>query len=250
MFGSIVNRPTYLDHLFSSDPAGDPAGGGGGGGGGAGGDGGGNGNDGNGGDADRRFTQSDVDRAASARAAEAKRKAESDLAQQLGVSVDDAKKIIAAHQAQDDKDKTDAQRAREAADAEKAAAEQAKRDATAERTAAQVERALIKSKVKDDALTDAAVLANVAPGATDDEIGEAVKGLVQRRPEFFDAAAGDGSGGDGAGAGGQGGGPPAGDPAGRPAGAPKGQDAYTRGLERAKQLGGPATYAVLEGQKK
>lgn len=225
--------PSYSDHLCSFNEEGD---------------GGGGGSEGDPPKADppkddagkaneKTFTQADVDKAASARAAEAKRKATSDLAEQLGVSVDEAKKIIAAHQSAEDAQKTEAQRAKEAADQAKAEADAAKAEAAAERQAARVERALIKDHVRDDCLEDSLSLLKVAPEATPEELTAAIEAFKERRPEFFDANGEDPKRT-----------PPPGDPKGKPA-PKKAEDAWARGEERAKRSAGSTGYPILEQAK-
>jgi hypothetical protein len=225
--------PSYLSHLCSVEDGGDGGEDGGSGGGGAPAP---KADDDKGGE--KTFTQADVDKAASARASEARRKATSDLAEQLGVSLDEAKKIIAASKSAEDAQKTEAQRAKEAADQAKAEADQAKAEAALERQAARIERALIKDHVRDDCLEDSLALMKVDAEATPEELTAAVQAFKERRPEFFEA---------------EGGGdpkrtPPPGDPKGKPTGK-KAEDAFARGEERAKATVGQSGYPILEQVK-
>lgn len=185
---------------------------------------------------EKTFTQADVDKAASARAAEAKRKATSDLAEQLGVSVDEAKKIIAASKASEEAQKTEAQRAKEEADAAKQQADAEKAEAAAERMAARIERALLKNHVRDDCLDDSLALLKVDADASPEEITAAVTAFAERRPEFFGAEGEPKRT------------PPPGDPKGKPA-PKKAEDAYARGEERAKRTQAPSVYPILEQVK-
>lgn len=186
---------------------------------------------------EKMFTQADVDKAASARAAEAKRKATSDLAESLGVSVDEAKKIIAASKASEDAQKTEAQKAKEAADAARAEADTEKASAAAERMAARIERELFKNHVKDDCLGDSLALLKVDADASPEEIIAAVKTFSERRPEFFGAEEGEGKRT-----------PPPGDPKGKPT-PKKTEDAFARGEERAKSLQSSGGYPILQQAK-
>jgi hypothetical protein len=186
---------------------------------------------------EKTFTQADVDKAASAQAAEAKRKATADLAEQLGVTVDEAKKIIAAHQSAEESQKTEAQRAKEAADAAKAEADEAKAEAARERQAAKIERALIKDHIRDDCLEDSLALLKVDADASPEEFTAAIAAFKERRPEFFEATGEESKRT-----------PPPGDPKGKPAGK-KPEDAYARGEERAKRSVGTSGYAILENVK-
>jgi hypothetical protein len=187
---------------------------------------------------EKTFTQADVDKAASARAAEAKRKATSDLAEQLGVSVDEAKKIIAASKASEEAQKTEAQRAKEAADQAKAEADEAKAEAARERQAARIERALIKDHIRDDCLEDSLALLNVAPEATPEELTAAIEAFKERRPEFFEATDEGGTNRR----------TPPGDPKGKPT-PKKPEDAWARGEERAKRSASTSGYPILEQVK-
>ena len=243
----LPNMRPIIDTYFSLNGEGE----------GGGGSGGGNGGEGGGGTGgapepkndpepkdEKTFTQADLDRAASARANEAKRKAERDLADSLGVSIEEAKRILKEHADKADLEKSEAQRSKEAADKAKAEADQAKADAAKERMSAKVERALIRSHVRDDRVDQSLLLVTVAPDATDEEIAAAVATFKGTTPEFFS----EDEGGNGGGTGGK----PAvpGDPKGKPA--PKRtEDGYTRGVERAKKQtgGGDGTYPILQQVK-
>jgi hypothetical protein len=150
------------------------------------------------------LTQADVDRAT----AEAKKAAIAEVAQTLGCSVADAKKLVEAQRAAEDAQKTEAQRAREAADAEKAAAATEKAAAATERRQLQVERALVGAKVRDDRHERAVrlVLAEIDDKADADGIKAAVKKFADETPEWFGEAKttpGSDPGGRGPGGGGQ-----------------------------------------------
>jgi DNA-binding transcriptional MerR regulator len=150
------------------------------------------------------LTQADVDRAT----AEAKKAAIAEVAQTLGCSVADAKKLVEAQRAAEDAQKTEAQRAREAADAEKAAAATERQAAAAERRQLQVERALVGAKVRDDRHERAVrlVLAEIDDKADADGIKAAVKKFADETPEWFGEAKttpGSDPGGRGPGGGGQ-----------------------------------------------
>lgn len=170
----------------SDDPPGDGQGGG------DSGAGGGKGGEGEGG---QTFTQADLDRIATREKAQGRRAAEDDIAKDLGVSLDEAKRILAEARERDEKQKTEAQRAKEAADAEKAAAEAAKAEAARERHEARVERALVAAGVSDDKrLGRLARLIEVEVGAELDDVKAAVADLHKEMPELFGAANGAGAG--------------------------------------------------------
>lgn len=136
-------------------------------------------------DDDKRFTQADLDKAAAAARREGKRSAAEDLAKELGISVEDAKKVIADAKKAEDEKKDEATKAREAADAEKAAAEREKTEAAKERHAVKVERALLKAGIDPDKTERVAKLVEVEVGAEADEIETAVETLKSDIPTLF-----------------------------------------------------------------
>jgi hypothetical protein len=221
----------------------DPAGGAGGGGGGGG--------------AASGVPQAEVDRIVKNRVEETRQSVTKKIMEELGVDMDTAKQMIADSKKRDDDEKSDATKAKEAADAEKAAAATEKEQAAKDRHDAKVERALVrvaptfeddKDKTADQKL-DAWVsrvgrllAGDVEVGADADAIADAVKTLKTDMPELFGAPAekDDGNGTD----------PPPSDPPGTPPKKKGTEDAYQRGLERAKKAGaGASTYAILENQK-
>lgn len=186
--------------------------------------------------------QDRVDQIVKDRVEATKRQTMEAVAKDLGVSVEEAKKIIADATAKSESEKSEAQKAREAADKEKGDAETEKAAAAKERLDTKVERHLIRALpagLKDEEV-DAKVarltrLIDVEPGADDDAIKKAVDALKKDVPELF--------------GGGSNGLPPS-DPPGTPPKDRPNSDAFKRGEERAKQYGsGATTYAVLEGQK-
>lgn len=190
---------------------------------------------------EKTLPQSEVDRIVQERVGETKRKALEDVAKTLGVSVDEAKKIIDDHQKQQDKDKSEAQLAREAADREKAESEAAKTEAAQERHTAAVERALLRALPKDldDAALDARVskiarLVEAEVGADADTIKKAVDALRKDMPELFGGVAG--------------GGVPNSDPPGTPPKKKGSDDAFTKGAERAKSLTNTTGYKILSNK--
>lgn len=215
---------------------------------------GGNGNSGEGGNADppkgdppkdgngNTISQAEMRRIAAREKAEGKQAAERAIADQLGVSIEEAKRIITAAKADEDKQKTEAQRAKEAADSEKAAAEKDKQDAKLERHQASVERALIRAlpnDLDDDALDKRVArlskLIEVEVGADADTIKAAVTQLKTEMPELFPTT--------GTGPRGGANGDPKGGP---PKDKPKSEDAYSRGLERAKGTASSGGYPIMD----
>lgn len=194
--------------------------------------------------APKTFTQEEVSAMLTREKDQGKRAAEEAIAKQLGVSIEDAKKLIADAKKREDAEKSEAQKAREAADAEKAEAERNKSEAARERHATRVERALLRALPKDldDDKLDARVskltrLIDVEVGADDAAIKAAVEELRKEWPELFPTN-GSGNGGKNP--------PPPGDPKGKPPTPKVGNDAYNKGLERAKARTGTGTYDMLK----
>jgi DNA-binding transcriptional MerR regulator len=251
MLRSILLRPSYHDYLCSFNEA---DGGDGGGGGGNGGDGGGNGNEGQGTTppAGENLSKAEVDTIVKGRVEQTRKATADSIAKDLGVSLEDAKRIIKESQDQSDAQKTEAQRAREAADREKADAETEKQAAAQERHDARVEKLLVRAlprdlddDVLDKRVTKLGRLLDVEVGADEATIKTAIDGLCKEWPELFPTDENEGSNGNGNGTGKV----PSGDPKGKPAPKKPAEDAYTRGAERAKAQSPGAGYAVLEGLK-
>ncbi len=133
----------------------------------------------------RTFTQDEVDRMVGRARGEARRTAATDLAEELGCTVDEAKaKIAAAAKVEDDK-KTDTDRALEAATTAQAEAERARAEATSDRLTAKLERQLTRAGVDDKALARAVRLLDVDPDADDDAITTEIEALQADVPGLF-----------------------------------------------------------------
>lgn len=192
-------------------------------------------------EAGKVLTQSEVDRIVQDRVGQTKRQTEEAIAKQLGVSVDEAKRIIQEHAKASDKDKSEAQLAREKADREAVEAETAKGEAAQERHNAAIERALIKVLPKDldDAQLDAKVarlarLLDVEIGADADKIKQAVEALKKEEPLMFGVPDSNGTK------------VPDSDPAGKPPVKKGSDDAFSRGAERAKAAASGSQYPILK----
>jgi hypothetical protein len=200
-------------------PAGDPAGGQGGAGGGT--------DPSKGGTEDKTFTQADLNRIATREKAEGKAAAEKAIAESLGVSIEDAKAIIAASKEAEDKKKSEADKDREAAAKERTEAEKVRKDAAKELHEARVRTAFAAAGFTgdDDALKRVLPMVTVAEGASSEDIAADVKELKKTlNPDLFGAKKGGAGGGRLPGGDPKGGTPP-------PAG---GEDAMTRGAQRFK----------------
>lgn len=186
------------------------------------------------GNGQQTFTQAELNRIAAREKEEGKRAAAADIAKTLGCTVEEAVELIKQAKAADDSQKTEAQRAREAADKEKADAEKEKAEAAREKHIARVERVLLKAGVPEAKLDRVGRMLDVEVGTEGDKLDEAVKDLKKDFPELFA---------------GKKGGPPDSDPPGTPPKPELKDEAFTRGIERAKQYRGGTFVGVQEGAK-
>lgn len=176
------------------------------------------------------LSQAEVDRIVQERVGQTKRQTEDSVAKQLGVTVDEAKAIIKAQRDAQDKEKSEAQLAREQADRERQEADSEKSEAKRETHDAKVERALIRALPKDldDDVLDKKItrlsrLLDVEVGADLAAVRKAVEALKKEEPLLFGVTAAPTKQGV-----------PNSDPSGKPP-KPKGsEDAFARGLEKAK----------------
>lgn len=142
--------------------------------------------------AGRTYTDEDVNRIAAKERRDAEKRArdarDAELAEQWGVPIDQVQSTIDAAKAAADKDKTDAQREKEAAATARANADKALADAVSERHSLRVERSLLRAGVPaDDAdlLADAVTLVRVDPAADDKAIADAIEVVKGRHPGMF-----------------------------------------------------------------
>lgn len=146
-------------------------------------------------DPPKTFTQEDLDKYAGRRVGEAKRKAQQELADQLGVSVDEAKKIIEEKRQADEASKTEVDKAKEAAEQSKREADAAKAEAAKERFENRVYRKLsaagVGAGMEDEAaekqIARARRLLDVTVEATDDEIAAQIAEIKNDVPGLFTA---------------------------------------------------------------
>lgn len=144
------------------------------------------------------FTQADLNKIGAKEKAAGKRAAEQAFADSLGVSIEDAKKIIADHKVAEDAKKSEADRLKDAAAAEKAEAEKNKSTTAGEVRTARIERALAAEKfpkIDDDTATATVVrMVDVALEASYDDVKDAVKELKKEFPALFAEVKDDGTG--------------------------------------------------------
>lgn len=157
--------------------------------------------DGDGGDG-RTFTQDELSRYTTKSARQAAAKARRDLAEQLGVSLEDAAKIIRDHREAEEQTKDEITKAREAAAAATTQAAALEQDLKRERLSRQVGAALLKRDGDKpgcdpevvDTITDLAVsFAIDAPDGEDDPVAWAVSQARTRIPHVFTSAGGSGA---------------------------------------------------------
>lgn len=132
------------------------------------------------------FTQDQLTAVAAREKSEGRTAALREVSEQLGMSVEDAKTLLAAARAADDANKTEAQRALDAANAAKAEAEAAKAEAAADRHVARVERLLTSSGAANVAVATRAL--DVAVGADEATVTAAIEKLKTDAPGLFGAA--------------------------------------------------------------
>lgn len=180
--------------------------------------------------AEKTLTQTEVNAIAAREKNEGKAAAQRELAEQLGVSIEDAKAIIKRSQEVEDGKKSEADKDREAAAKEKQAAEADRAAAKKEVHEARLERAFAKEGFDTEA--DAAKAARllrmvtVEPGATYEDVLKDVQAVKADFPALFgDAVTGE---------------PkkkaPNGDPKGNPPKPTGGEDKYDAGAKRAQAL--------------
>lgn len=129
-----------------------------------------------------------------------RRAAAKDLADQLGVTVAEAKKIIADHKKAAEDNKSEVDRAKAEAAEAKRERDDAKAQAAADRLAAKIVRRLVKAGIDPDAADRAARLVDVEDTDADvDDIDEAISELRDELPGLFAGrTSDDDSDGDGA----------------------------------------------------
>lgn len=181
----------------------------------------------------KTFSQDDVNRIAAREKEQGRQAAAQSLADDLGVSLEEAKTIIKEHRDRSEAEKSEAQRAKEAADREKAEAAEEKKAAARERHETKVERRLIRAGVPDDeeGLKRVMRMVTVEVGASDDDLQAEIDSIKTQFPTLF----GTGEGGGGRGR------APSGDPPGSPPKPKGGESRYARGVERAKARSGRKT---------
>lgn len=185
-------------------------------------------------DAPKTFTQDDLTRVATKEKQEGKAAAERELAEQLGVPLDQAKQIIADARAKDEATKTEAQKDRDAAAREKSEAEAEKAVAKQEVHDARLERAFAKEGLdlddSDEKVKRLVRLVSSEVGSSYEDILAEVKTLKTDFPALFGEEVAPVKGGKPPKA-------PNGDPKGNPPKPTGGEDKFTAGAERAKSHG-------------
>lgn len=177
---------------------------------------------------EKMLSQSEVNRIAAREKDEGKAAALKEVQESLGVDLDTAKQILKEHNERTESQKTEAEKARAAADKEKEQAAAERAAATAELHQARVDRAFLAAGVSDEAkIAKFGKLLDVAEGATPDDIKAAVEHLKTDMPELFSSTVTPPKA------------PPApsSDPKGGPPAPKVNEDAYERGLRLARERG-------------
>lgn len=195
----------------------------------------------------KTFTQAEVDAMIAERVNKEKGASAKEIADKLGITLDEAAKVIADKKAEDDKQKTEAQLATEKAIKEADASAAATASAKAAEHDTKVLRALVLAgvpilategqdqKVIDDRLAKIGQLVSADVGADDATITAAVTSLQTSMPELFAPQVIDPNAPKP---------PPSNDPNKPPNKTPKpAENAMQRGAERAKAAGGQKGYA-------
>ena len=188
-------------------------------------------------DDQKTISQKDLSRLLAREKGEGRRAAEKALADQLGLPVAEAKKIIDAHNKAQDEKKTEAEREKDKASQAATAAEQAKAEAEQAKHESLIERALLRSGfTADDSdegqkkLTRVRKMITVEVGASFEDVLADVKDVKTDFPALF--AAKDPGDDDGR----KPGKLPGSDPAGRPPKPKGGEDKYDAGAKRFEEM--------------
>lgn len=181
---------------------------------------------------DKTLTQAEVTRIATREKAAGKAAAERELADQLGVPLDEAKAIIKQSKEAADAKKSEADKDREAAAEQKKEAEREREAAKVEIHETRLERAFGREGIDlddaDEKTKRLLRMVTVEPGASFEDVLADVKQLKADFPGLF---AGSGEEGDKKDKKRK---APSGDPKGTPPKPSKGEDKFARGAERAK----------------
>lgn len=176
------------------------------------------------------FTQADITRVATREKEEGKQAAIRALQDELGVDLETAKAIVKNAKEADERSKTEAQKAADAAARAQTKAEEKEREATATAHQAQLALQFVLAGVTDEAkIGRYSKLVEVPVGAKPEEIKTAVAKLKEEEPALFGGTTPPPPAGNG-------GRPPApnSDPKGNPPAQTQSDDAYKRGLDLAK----------------
>ena len=188
----------------------------------------------------KTMTQAELDQMGKRERAAGRTAQEKAMLERLGVeNIDEAERVLKAFRDAETAKQSEAERAKADADAARAKADKAEADAKALVRKTAVDRGLIRAKVSDDVIDDAAALVERELADTadpdDDAIATAVEAVKKRVPALFESAGDPAANGDPKK-------PPASNPGGTPP-APKGggsklADAIERGKAAAGSRGG------------
>lgn len=137
-------------------------------------------------DSDKKFTQADLNRLLAREKSDGKRVAMAEALSALGVKdIDEAKGIITRVKDAEQKNLSDAEKAKNEAIAARQSADDEKALAAREKLQAMKERALIRAKIEDDQINLVSKLVEVDDGADQDAVNAAVEDLKKAMPQLF-----------------------------------------------------------------
>lgn len=145
--------------------------------------------DGGGDDGEKKFSQADLNRLLAREKSDGKRVAMAEALSALGVKdIDEAKNIITTVKDAEQKNLSDAEKAKNEAIKAREDADKEKAEAAREKLSAMKERALVKAKVADEQISLVAKLVEVDDGADQDAVNVAVEDLKKTMPQLFEPA--------------------------------------------------------------
>jgi hypothetical protein len=183
------------------------------------------------------ITQEEVSRIAAREKDQGRRAAENAIAEKLGVSVEEAAEIVKAARAAADAERTEVERAKGAEATAKAAAKAAEDALARTQHERKIELELIEQGVPVKAAAKVVALVDSEVGSDEAAVAASVAALKAEMPAVFTAAEEPELGPDGKPVPAKPK-PPASDPKGTPPKPTAGEDAFSRGAERAKSHGG------------
>lgn len=136
-------------------------------------------------DPDKKFDQDEVSRMMTREKREGKEAAERKMAEDLGMSLTEAKALIKSQKDAADAKKTDQERALEATTKERDDAKAEANEAKAEAFVSKLEAKLLRAGCKPEKIDKATKLIDVSYGDDDDKVTDAIKSFQEDESEWF-----------------------------------------------------------------